>query len=152
MAPVGARHLAPPLDTDDSAGVGKVVRKEPGEHERPTVVLGLGHEPGGVHERRERVVGDCVPVEQERRDGDVVHRTLTVTRIRPVRFVAHPERAATEFHKGVGMPAVHRGRGPLNTAPTGGRRATGTAHGRHRGRVGRRRTDRDSKFMPLQWI
>ena len=143
VAPVGSHDLPPPRRALHAPGGREVVWEEPAEHERPAVAFGVGLPAGGVDERCELRVGHCAPVDRELRELHVVHRTLAVARVRPLRLVAHPVAATGHRHHaasvgpgagpGPGTEAggniLRRGRTGCSRADLAARRAAGVSHG-----------------------
>ena len=103
LRPAGAGHPAPPCHARNLANlvsVGDRFRHVRMEHERPAEQLGLRDVAGGGDEAREAVAGHAERVAEERRDGHLAHRPLTVGR-EPVRVVgAHQEAAAGDRNAG----------------------------------------------------
>ena len=58
IAPSGTEDLTPPRCVDDAARIGKAVRQQAREHERPAVALGIRRVARGVDEVGEAAIGD----------------------------------------------------------------------------------------------
>ena len=113
--PSGWRQSAPSTCRHQGAwatalGGREVVRQEPGEDERPAVVLGLGHVAGGLDERarswRWRPRNDR---SRTGSSGDPPNRALAISRVGPPVVATHEE--GTACHRNHALRGAGLGRG-----------------------------------------